>query len=466
MCRSQDGLSNELLQYFIPRACDILGGEYFFMIVGMSEDRLSRIGTHIEKYIKQGRLPGAAILVMRNNQEAYYFASGFADVERKVSIGRDTVYRIYSMTKPITSVALLTLYEQGLFQLDDPIERHIPAWARLKVYESGEGASLKTCDLERPMTIKHLLTHTSGLTYGFMQSHPVDAVYREKQIGGGPGRTLEDMIKGLAEIPLLFQPGARWHYSVATDVCGYLVQHFSGKPLDQYVEETILEPLDMAHTGFSVKPEDKNKLAACYSRSSGGFQLQDDPKSSAYHGRPSYLSGGGGMVSTIDDYSKFATFLAGYGVEPEETPILAPRTRYYMLANHLPGHVDLAAMGQSVFAETSFDGVGFGLGVSVVVDPVASSVLDRPGAAGWGGAASTYFWIEPDEGLVVVFMTQLLPSSSYPIRRELKTLVNQAVIRDSWEMDPYDRTQDFLDDPVYDDEFSEFDGSDIRTGPL
>ena len=433
------------------------------MIEGMSEYRLSRIGEHLDKYIKAGKLPCASVLITRNGSEVYYYESGYADVEREEPISRDTVFRFYSMTKPITSVALLTLYEKGLFQLDDPVSRHIPSWGDLKVYESGEGTSLKTQPLQEPMTIKHLLTHTSGLTYGFMQNHPVDAMYRDRKVGGGDDRTLDDMIASLAEIPLLFQPGSQWHYSVATDVCGYLVQHFSGQPLDEYIAETILEPLFMLDSGFHVDLMSRDQLAACYSHHPDGFKLQDDPKTSGYHRRPSYLSGGGGMVGTIDDYMNFACMLLGFDDLGEDLFILGPRTRRYMHANHLPGGADLAAMGQSVFAETSFAGVGFGLGVSVVIDPRASSVLDSVGAAGWGGAASTYYWIDPVENLAVVFMTQLLPSSTFPIRRELKTLVNQALVAEAWEPDFENMDGEFDFELFDDDEDSRRnEGNDIR----
>ena len=418
------------------------------MIAGMSESRLSRIGAHLEKYVAAGKLPCASVMVTRDGIETYFFATGYADVERKLPVSRDTVFRIYSMTKPITSVALLTLYEHGLFQLDDPVSKHLPAWENLKVYESGEGSNIKTRDLIQPMTLKHLLTHTSGLTYGFMQNHPVDALYREKQVGGGPGRTLDHMIESLAEIPLLFEPGSRWHYSVATDVCGYLVQHFSGMALDEYVSKTILDPLEMRHSGFCVNPSAASHLAACYNHHPSGFRLQDNPVESNYHRRPTYLSGGGGMVSTMDDYMNFARMLLG-DEKPQEEPILGAHTRRYMLSNHLPGGVDLAAMGQSVFSETSFAGVGFGLGFSVVVDPVESAVLDSRGTAGWGGAASTYFWIDPTEGIALVFMTQLLPSSTFPIRRELKTLVNQANIDDLFGFDDESHDSRFDEGPVF-----------------
>lgn len=425
------------------------------MINGMSEDRLERIGKHLDKYVEDGRLPCASILVNRLGMDLYAHHTGYADVERKVPVSNDTVFRIYSMTKPITCVALLTLYEQGLFQLDDPVSKYIPAWENLRVYESGEGNQMKTREPSRPMRIKDLFMHTSGLTYGFMQSHPVDRLYREKQIGGGARTTLADMVSGLAEVPLICDPGSEWNYSVSTDVCGYLVEYFGGMRLDEYIEQAILTPLQMEHSGFKVRPEDKDLLAACYNHHPDGFRLQDDPKTSRYHESPRFFSGGGGMVSTISDYMKFANMLSGQPVEEDEVPVLGTRTIDYALTNHLPGNVDLAAMGQSVFSETSFEGVGFGLGCSVVIDPPASSVLDVFGSAGWGGAASTYFWVDRQQGINVVFMTQLLPSSTFPIRRELKTLVNQAVvemfpdIRSFWDEE---FSADYYENPLDDDD--------------
>ena len=397
------------------------------MIANMSEARLNRIGSHLDKYVDQGKFPCVSVLVYRDAEEVYSHFYGQADVERSVPVNRDTVFRIYSMTKPITSVALMSLYEQGLFQLDDPVSEYIPEWKDMGVYESGEGDAIKTRPPEAPLTVKNLLTHTSGLTYGFMRSHPVDDLYRSKQIEGGGNRTLKDMINNLAGVPLLHDPGTLWRYSVSTDVCGYLVEVLSGMALDEYVEQAICQPLNMSHSGFTVKEADREKFAACYNYQEDGFKLQDEPTNSRYHQRPAYLSGGGGMVSTIDDYMSFANMLLGHG-DDSENPILGSRTRRYMMSNHLPGNVDLAAMGQAVFSETSFAGVGFGLGFSVVVDPATSSVLDSKGSSGWGGAASTYFWVDPVEQIAVVFMTQLLPSSSYPVRRELKTLVNQAIV--------------------------------------
>tara|TARA_B100000470_G_scaffold101218_1_gene78173 strand:- start:774 stop:1778 length:1005 start_codon:yes stop_codon:yes gene_type:complete len=333
------------------------------------------------------------------------------------------------MSKPITSVALMMLYEEGKFQLDDPVSKFIPRWSDLNVYEHGENETMVTSPMTVPLTVKHLLTHTSGLTYGFMNSHPVDAMYRNASIGGDrQGSTLEDMIDDLAGIPITFTPGSRWNYSVATDVCGYLVQLFSDTDLDVFVRERITEPLEMNDAGYQVRSSSKDKFAACYRyKRGGGFELQDDPTTSPYHQRPTFLSGGGGMVATVDDYGRFAQMLLNRG-ELDGHRILGRKTVEYMATNHMPGNVDLAAMGQPVFSETSYHGIGFGLGFSVVLDPAAAGVLDSPGEFAWGGAASTYFWVDPLEDMTVVFLTQLLPSSTHPIRRELKTLIYQAIV--------------------------------------
>ena len=391
---------------------------------GFLPDRLPRIARHIDSYVEAGKLPGALCLVSRGGEEAFFHAAGLADMERGIPMRRDAVVRLYSMTKPVVSVALLTLYEEGRFQLDDPVANAIPGWDALQVFEGGDGERLLT----RPaaaMTIKHLLTHTSGLTYGFLSEHPVETMYRAAQVLGGG--TLRDMVEKLGRIPLKFQPGTRWNYGVSTDVCGHLAERFSAAPLDELVAERITRPLGMEDSGFHVREQAAERLAACYRhKAPAGYELQDDAATSRYLRRPTFFSGGGGMVGTLDDYHRFARMLLGKG-ELEGRRVLGRKTVEYMTTNHLLGNRDLAAMGQPVFSETSYDGIGFGLGVSVVIDPAAANVLDSPGEFAWGGAASTYFWVDPREEVIVVFLTQLLPSSTYPIRRELKTLVYQAL---------------------------------------
>ena len=396
------------------------------MAHGLAEKKLANLTPHLQKYVDTGKLPGFSCLVSRRGEEAYFHAYGRRDVERELDVSRDTIFRIYSMSKPITSVALMMLYERGFFQLDDSVSKYIPGWADLSVYESGSGDRMKTASCKTPMTIKHLLTHTSGLTYGFMNSDPVDALYRAKGIGSKG--TLNSMMEDLATVPLLFEPGSRWNYSVSTDVCGALVEYFSQQDLDVFVRENITEPLSMDKTGYQVPNTHSDSFAACYQfRKDGGYVLSDDPVSSSYLSRPTFFSGGGGMVATIDDYQRFAQMLLNKG-ELEGARVLGRKTVEYMSTNHMPGNVDLAAMGQPVFSETPYEGIGFGLGFSVVVNPAAANVLDSAGEFAWGGAASTYFWVDPMEDLTVIFMTQLLPSSTYPIRRELKTLIYQAIV--------------------------------------
>ena len=397
------------------------------MGLGLSSAKLAHLTRHLDRCVSEGRFPSVACLVHRHGQEAYFHASGMADESRGREIARDSVYRIYSMTKPITSVGMMMLYERGLFQLDDPVSKFLPGWSGMEVYVAGKGKHMSTRKASEQPCIKHLLTHTAGLTYGFMDRHPVDAMYRKLKIATDLRHTLKENTSLLVKVPLLFDPGTRWSYSVATDVCGHLVEVLSGKPFDEFLNENVLMPLGMRDTGFCVTPRSRERLTACYLKNKKGYELQDDPVGSEYDETPAFFSAGGGMVSTIDDYARFAQMLLNGG-ELDGHRILGRKTVEYMAINHLPGGVDLAEIGQQVFSETPYDGIGFGLGFSVVLDPAKASVLDSLGSFGWGGAASTYFWIDPMEDLAVVFMSQLLPSSAWPIRRELKALVYQALI--------------------------------------
>ena len=400
------------------------------MPLGLCDSRLENVGNFMAGYLDDGKLPGYACLVSRRGEEALFLSGGDMDVERGKQMRRDTIFRIYSMTKPITSVALMMLYEQGHFQLDDPVAKYISAWKDLKVFSGGDEHDFEVTDPERAMTIKDLFTHTSGLVYGFQQAHPVDAMYRARGQGGMRTQgTLDDMIEMLADVPLKFSPGTRWNYGVSTDVLGYLVQQFADRPLDDFIAEHITGPLGMVDSGFSVPAGQVERFAACYERvpKSNGYKLQDDPETSPYLERPTFLSGGGGMVSTMDDYHRFTQMLLGQG-ELDGARLLGRKTVDYMTMNHMPDNQDLKGMGQPVFSETPYEGIGFGLGFSVVIDPAAANVLDSVGDYAWGGAASTYFWNDPSEDLTVLFMTQLLPSSSYPIRRQLKALVYQALV--------------------------------------
>ncbi len=392
---------------------------------GISAERLQTLDrVLLSRYIEPGKIPGALTVVFRRGQLAHLSALGHADVERKKPVRPETVYRIYSMSKPITSVAFMMLVEQGLVALDDPVHRVIPEWRDLGVYQGGFMETFRTERPERPMLMIDLLRHTSGLTYGFQQSTNVDAAYRKLKIGERIGEaTLDDMIAQLAKVPLEFSPGTAWNYSHSTDVLGYLVGKISGEPFDQFLRKHIFEPLGMSDTGFHVRPGQEDRFAACYAATPrGGMVLFDDPEKSAYLKTPRLLSGGGGMVSTAGDYLRFARMLLNGGTL-DGVQILSPKTIQLMTLNHLPDGKDLPALSRSLFSEVTYAGVGFGLGFSVTLDTARTMIPGSIGDFAWGGAASTYFWIDPREELVTVFMTQLMPSTTYTIRRELRTLV-------------------------------------------
>ena len=406
--------------------------------LGLSSSRLARIGSFFEQaYVAPGRLPGVLTLVARRGQVASLACVGDRNLAAGRPVEADTIFRIYSMTKPITSVALMTLYEEGRFQLDDPISRFLPELGGLRVWDDGTPLSFRTVPAERDITVRDLLTHTAGFTYGFMGRHPLDALYRRRGIEGravlapqegAPSADLAEMVGKLGELPLLFAPGSRWSYSVATDVCGHLIERLSGQPFDAFLSERILGPLEMVDTGFSVTPDQADRLASCYTCTAADPLVEvDAPATSSYLAPPTYLSGGGGLVSTAADYLRFALMLLNGG-ELNGQRILGRKTVEYMTVNHLPTGGDLASMGQRVFSETTYEGIGFGLGFSVVLDPVKAAVVGSVGEYAWGGAASTTFWVDPREELVVLLLTQLLPSSTYPIRRQMKALTYQALI--------------------------------------
>lgn len=398
------------------------------VIAGLDQHRLDAIERLIERdYLQPGKLPGTLTLVARRGEIAWVKAQGMMDVERSKPMQRDTLFRIYSMTKPITSLAMMQLYEQGRFLLDEPVHRYIPAWKDLRVFKGGVHPNFLTAATARPMTIRDLMTHMSGLTYGFMQRSNVDAAYRALGLDGSSELTLERLVDELARLPLEFSPGSAWGYSVATDVLGYLVQLLSDKPLDQYFDEHIFQRLGMRDTAFHVPPEKLERFAACYQASPGGFSLQDDPQRSHFARPPRFLSGGGGLVSSIDDYFRFAQALCNGG-ELNGRRVIGRKTLAFMRSNHLPGNVDLPGIALGSFSETPYEGQGFGLGVSVKVDVAKSQVNGSVGEYGWGGLASTNFLVDPQEQMVMVFMTQLMPSSTYPIRQQLRAIAYGALV--------------------------------------
>ena len=396
--------------------------------LGFSAARLQTLDRFLAtRYVESGRVAGLQMQIARKGELVHETVQGLADRERGRPVTRDTLWRIYSMTKPITSLAFMMLVEEGLVALDDPVSKFIPEWANLGVFAAGVGPFLTTPPT-RPMQMVDLLRHTSGLTYGFQNRTNVDAAYRKLKLEDFDSGDLEGMIATLAKIPLEFSPGEAWNYSVSTDVVGYLVQKIAGKPLDQVFQERIFDPLKMADTGFFVREDQKARFAACYTATpGGGLKLQDDPQASPYLAPPKLLSGGGGLVSTAADYLRFANMLVNGG-ELDGARILAPKTIRLMASNHLPGGADLTQMSRSLFSESTNAGIGFGLGFAVVFDPPKTLIPCSQGEFYWGGMASTAFWVDPVEEVTVVFMTQLIPSSTYPIRRELRTLVYSALM--------------------------------------
>ncbi len=397
--------------------------------VGLCQERLRRIGPHFQKYIDDGKLCGVLSLVARKGRLAWLDTRGKMDLDSGKALRPDAIFRIYSMTKPITSVAAMMLYEEGRFQLDDPIGRYLPAFSDMQVFTGGTARKPETVAAERPISFRDLFTHTSGLTYGFMGTSPVDAMYRLNGLDSGTTElSTADFMLQLAEMPLQFQPGTRWNYSMSTDVLGHLVEVISGQSLDDFFHQRIFEPLGMSDTGFHVPAAQASRLTANYSkRKDGSMQVADAPAASRYLKPRKFLSGGGGLASTAADYLRFCQMLLNKG-ELEGARLLGRKTVEYMTRNHLPSGGDLTSMGQPVFSETSYDGIGFGLGFSVMLDPSRAQVIGTPGEYAWGGMASTMFWIDPQEELIGMLLTQLMPSSSYPLRREMKVLTYQALI--------------------------------------
>ena len=402
--------------------------------VGLSGQRLSRITPWMEGYVDSGKLPGCLTAVLRKGRLVYMNCCGFADPQAARPIEPDTVFRIHSMTKPIVTAAAMTFFEEGRFQLDDPLARFLPEFAGARVWVEGEGDTMRTEASSEPIKIWHLMTHTAGLVYGARNSTPVGAMCRAAGIDFSKRNdaTLAGTVRALAALPLRWQPGTRWEYSVATDVLGRLVEVLAGQPLDEVLRERIFTPLGMHETGFALKDGQLARFAALFNAKNDSkgdsLELAEAPDENASHAREVTLfSGGGGLISTAGDYLRFAEAMRNKGVLAR-TRILGRRTVELMTINQLPGNSDLAGMGTPVHSETSYEGIGFGLGFSVVLDPATAKAACSAGEIAWGGAASTAFWVDPHEAMTVVFLTQVMPSSTYPIRRELRSLVYQALI--------------------------------------
>ncbi len=389
--------------------------------LGFLPDRLDRISAHIEeKYLALGKLPHAALLIGRGDEIAHLWSSG---------IETDAIFRIASMTKPVTSIAFMQLVEQGKVALSEPVAKYIPEFANLGVFVSGGG---NQPFITRPpttrMNIIDLMRHTSGLTYSFQERTPVDAAYRKTDLESWLSNNSQSFIDHLSKIPLEFDPGTAWNYSVSTDVLGVIVERISGQSLGDYFREHIFEPLGMVDTGFMVPPEKANRLPECFAFHPTNKMVPADKAGaeSAWAQGFSFESGGGGLTSTLSDYHRFCRMLLNGGAL-DDVQIISPKTIEMMTANHLPGGGDLTQHSKSLFSEAENAGIGFGLGFAVNIDPPATLIPGSKGEFYWGGMYSTAFLVDPVEDLIMIFMTQLAPSSTYPVRREIRTMMYSAL---------------------------------------
>jgi CubicO group peptidase (beta-lactamase class C family) len=399
--------------------------------VGLSAERLARIRPVMQRYVDEQKFAGIVTLIARRGQVAHFDAVGHADLSTARPMALDTIFRIYSMTKAITSVAIMMLYERGELLLTDPVATFIPAFGQAQVLKRQGPVELELAPLQRPITIRDLLTHTAGLSYGFFVDSPVELMYQGihnvNDFWGQPtlyptDRSLAEMVEAWARLPLIHQPGTAWRYSVATDVLGRVVEVISGRSLGQFFQEEIFQPLGMVDTGFIVPPAKVGRFAAMYTPAEGGGLTPIDHADNSPYLQPRKLeSGGGGLVSTATDYWRFCQAMLNGGVL-DGVRLLGRKTVALMTMNHIPLDQLPLRHGDEIFA-----GEGFGLGFGVIVDPAASQLPWSAGTYYWGGAANTTFWIDPQEDLIGILMTQFMPSSTYPVNEHFRVLAYQAL---------------------------------------
>jgi CubicO group peptidase (beta-lactamase class C family) len=399
--------------------------------LGFDPERLGRI-THFlgDTYVDPGLLPHAQLLIARDGEPAYFTSQGIHRAGGG-ALRDDAIFRIASMTKPITSLAFMMLVEAGLASLDQPVAAVVPELGGVGVYESGGsgGAPFATAAPQRPMMMVDLLRHSSGLTYDFQERTEIDAAYRARGLTTLRGKLgLAEFVSALGELPLEFSPGTAWNYSVSTDILALVVERLAGESFEDFLQHRVLTPLGMVDTGFHVPPEKIHRLTDAWMLDSErGTIVYDRAEKSSWGEAPTFVSGGGGLVSTTADYHRFCRMLLGRGTL-DGIRMVGRKTIDLMTVNHLPGGADLTELSRSMFSEAIYAGQGFGLGFAINMDPARALA---PGSAGeyyWGGIFSTYFFVDPAERVSAIFMTQLLPSSSYPVRRQLKTMIYAALI--------------------------------------
>ena len=398
--------------------------------VGFSANRLQRITARMQSYVDEGKLAGTITTVARQGQTVHLELVGWMDRESKRPMEFDAIFRLASMTKPVTAAAIMTLYEEGHFTLNTPIHEFIPGFKDVKVVVRETEEGLETEDLIRPITFRHLFTHTAGLSYGWNPNDPVDRCYRKLQEAARKDRaeaTAQDMVESLTQAPLAFQPGTHWRYSLATDVLGYLIEVISGKSLDRFFQERLFGPLGMVDTDFYVPQSKANRLTALYGHpnNAADLELMEPPADSRHFQKPAYLSGGGGLVSTVADYARFLQMLVNGG-ELDGARILSPTTVDLFTINHAPaaalpyGFAD----GEDLFHQ----GYGYSLATRVLMDVSASGKAGSVGEFGWDGAFNTYFWVDRAQELYGLLMTQHSPNNYYPLADTFKQLTYQALV--------------------------------------
>lgn len=397
---------------------------------GFSSARLQRISAKMQTYVDEGKVAGMITTVARRGQTVHLEKTGWMDREAQRPMELDAIFRIASMTKPITAVAIMTLYEEGYFALNTPISEFIPGFQDVKVFVRETGDDVEVEDLVRPITFRHLFTHTAGLSYGWNQEDPVDRYYIKLQKAAGIERakaTTKDVVEMLTQAPLAYQPGTRWRYSLAIDVLGYLIEVISGQPLDRFFKDRLFEPLGMTDTDFCVPQTKATRLTALYGHPEGATELQllEAPADSPRFVKPAFLSGGGGLVSTTSDYAHFLQMLVNGG-ELDGTRILSPTTVDLFTINHAPAAALPYgfAQGEDLFHQ----GYGYSLGTRVLMDVSASGKAGSVGEFGWDGAFNTYFWIDRTQALYGLLMTQHSPNNYYPLADTFKQLTYQALV--------------------------------------
>lgn len=423
---------------------------------GMCGVRIQQLKHVTRAYVDDGRMPNCQVVVARAGRIVYHDSYGFSNVAKQIPLRHNDIYRLYSMTKPITCVAAMICYERNCFQMDDLLERYLPEWRDMQVYIGGDADNPQLEPARAKITIKHLFTHCGGITAAGLNPSPLGTIQARLM---GPPRTqptfslsgsvreahddslapaqdLEEYCKRLAKSPLFCHPGDKWHYGACHSVLGRLVEVWSGETLDDFFQKNIFDPLKMTDTGFKIPEASLSRLVENYFAMPDGQDGKlhhvsaDSAANSEYILPGGVFNGSGGLLGTLQDYYRFAQMLCNKG-ELDGSRILSTRSVEYMSLNHLPGNCDLAEMGIKTFTETPMDGIGFGLGMAVCIDPVKSHTLQNVGEFYWGGAASTAFYVDPRESLVCVFLTQVLPSGTYPVRRQLRICINQAIVSDA-----------------------------------